>query len=114
MRQTFQYRLYPTDSQRARLESIRETCRRFYNDLLAERKTAWEERKESITKTQQLREVKERKATNFYAKDVHSHILQGVATDLDRAFAAFFRRVKAEKSRATRVSRVGTGSAASG
>jgi putative transposase len=95
MRKTFQYRLYPTDTQRARLESIRETCRHFYNDLLAERKEAWEERKEAITKTAQLREVKVRKATNPYAKDVHSHILQVVASDLDLAFAAFFRRVKA-------------------
>lgn len=95
MRQTFQYRIYPTHSQRTRLESIRETCRHFYNDLLAERKEAYEERDETITKTQQLREVKERKATNPFASGVHSHILQVVATDLDRAFQAFFRRVRA-------------------
>ena len=65
MRQTLQYRIYPTDSQRIRLESIRETCRRFYNDLLAERKEAWEARGETVTRTQQLREVKERKAINI-------------------------------------------------
>ena len=28
------YRLYPTTSQEARLDSVRETCRRFYNDCL--------------------------------------------------------------------------------
>jgi putative transposase len=95
MRATYQYRLYPTDAQRTRLERIRETCRRFYNDLLAERKQAWEECRETITRTQQLRQVKERKAGNPFAREVHSHILQVVVTDLDRAFAAFFRRVKA-------------------
>jgi putative transposase len=48
-----------------------------------------------VGKVEQLRHVKERKAENPYAAGVHSHILQLVVTDLDRAFAAFFRRVKA-------------------
>jgi len=62
---------------------------------LAERKTAYGERGETIGKYEQLRKVKERKATNPYAKNVHSHILQTVVQDLDKAFDAFFRRVKA-------------------
>ena len=77
------------------LDATLETARRFYNDLLAERKTAYEERRETIGKTAQLRRVKERKATNPYAAGVHSHLLQVVVADLDRAFQAFFRRVKA-------------------
>jgi putative transposase len=77
------------------LEATLETCRRFYNDLLAERKTAYEERRETVGKTAQLRRVKERKATNPGAAGVHSHILQVVVADLDRAFLGFFRRVKA-------------------
>jgi putative transposase len=44
---------------------------------------------------EQLRRVKERKATNPWAKNVHSHVLQTVVQDLDTAFDAFFRRVKA-------------------
>jgi putative transposase len=95
MRIAYRYRLYPTSAQRVRLEAIRETCRRFYNDLLAKRKQAWEDRRETITRTQQLRQVKERRATNPFTACVHSHILQVVVTDLDRAFGAFFRRVKA-------------------
>jgi putative transposase len=39
--------------------------------------------------------VKEQKAINPYAKGIHSHVLQVVVTDLDKAFQAFFRRVKA-------------------
>ena len=95
MIKTFQYRLYPTSSQRKTMESTIETCWRFYNDCLAERKIAYEERKEAIGKFQQLRKVKELKATSPYAKKIHSHVLQVTVADLDKAFQAFFRRVKA-------------------
>ncbi|HNR03069.1 MAG TPA: transposase [Anaerolineaceae bacterium] len=95
MIKTFQYRLYPTTSQRKTMESTIETCRRFYNDCLAERKEAYEERKESIGKFAQLRKVKVLKGTNSYAKNIHSHVLQVTVADLDKAFQAFFRRTKA-------------------
>ena len=77
------------------MSEITETCRRFYNDCLAERKTAYETEKRSVTKNAQLRGVKTLKATNPYATKVHSHILQIVVTDLDKAYQAFFRRLKA-------------------
>jgi len=89
------YRLYPSKAQQKRLESIQETARRWYNTCLAERKTAYEERQESIGKYAQLRQVKTLKASNPYAAGVHSHVLQVVVADLDKAFDAFFRRVKA-------------------
>ena len=95
MLKSFQYRIYPSKPQERKLEATRETCRRWYNDLLAERKTAYEERKETIGKYEQLRRVKEHKATNPWASEVHSHVLQVVVADLDTAFHAFFRRVKA-------------------
>ena len=95
MFQAFVYRLYPSKSQRARLEAVRETCRHFYNACRRERKEAYEERGETISKTVQLRKVKVEKATSPYALDIHSHILQNVVADLDKAFEAFFRRVKA-------------------
>jgi putative transposase len=91
----FVFRLYPSRSQRRRLEAVRETCRRFYNDLLRWRKDAYELHGISITKTEQLRQVRVEKDTSPYAADVHSHILQNVVADLDKAFQAFFRRVKA-------------------
>jgi putative transposase len=92
---TFCYRLYPSKAQARLLEETRETCRRFYNDCLAERRDGYEKDKRTVGKFEQLRRVKERKAANLYAAKVHSHILQVVVTDLDRAFQAFFRRVKA-------------------
>jgi len=95
VRKAFQYRMYPSKAQARKLAATRETCRRWYNDLLAERKTAYEERKETIGKYEQLRRVKDHKASNPWAAEVHSHVLQVVVTDLDNAFQAFFRRVKA-------------------
>ena len=95
MFKAFVFRLYPSKSQRGRLEAVRETCRHFYNDCLRERKDAYELHGISITKSEQLRKVKVEKATSPYALDIHSHILQNVAADLDKAFQAFFRRVKA-------------------
>lgn len=95
MLKTFKYRLYPSRSQTRLLEATLETCRRFHNDCLAERKDAYESEKRTVGKYEQLRKVKVLKETNPYAKDIHSHILQVVAADLDKAFQAFFRRVKA-------------------
>ena len=94
-RKAFLYRLYPSRPQARLLDATLETCRHFYNDCLAERKTAYQERGETVGKYEQLRQVKERKATNPWAKNVHSHVLQTVVQDLDKAFDAFFRRVKA-------------------
>jgi putative transposase len=73
---------------------VRQTCRHFYNDLLRERKDTYETTGQSVTKTFQLRKVKVEKATSPYAADIHSHILQNVVADLEKAFQAFFRRVK--------------------
>jgi putative transposase len=95
MIKAFQYRLYPSKSQERLLESTLETCRRWYNTCLAERKTAWEERRESVGLYVQLRKVKELKRENPFAAPLHSHVLQIVVQDLDKAFQAFFRRIKA-------------------
>ena len=44
-----------------------ETCRHFYNDCRRQRKEAYEERGETISKTVQLRKVKVEKATSPFA-----------------------------------------------
>jgi putative transposase len=62
---------------------------------LEERKVAWEGERHSVSKYEQLAKVKEYRKENPYAGQVHSHILQVVVTDLDKAYQAFFRRVKA-------------------
>jgi putative transposase len=95
MLKSFRYRLYPSRPQARLLDCTLETCRRWYNQCLAERRDAYHERRETIGKLQQLAKVKEQKATNRFARGVHSHVLQVVVADLDKAFQAFFRRVKA-------------------
>ncbi len=95
MFKVFSYRLYPSNAQRQRLESVLETARRFYNDCLGERKAVYETEKKTVGKTEQLRRVKIHKANNPFASNVHSHVLQVVVVDLDKAYKAFFRRVKA-------------------
>jgi putative transposase len=95
MIKTFEYRLYPTRTQAKRLSETLETCRHWYNTCLAERRDADPLRGESVGKYAQLAKVKDLKRTNPYAADIHSHILQGVVSDLDKAFQAFFRRIKA-------------------
>lgn len=95
MLKTFAYRLYPSKPQARLLDSTLETCRRWYNQCLAERRDAYQQRGETVGKFRQLAKVKEQKAINPYAKGIHSHVLQVVVADLDKAFQAFFRRVKA-------------------
>jgi putative transposase len=92
---TFKYRLYPSKKQARLLSQTLETCRRWYNVCLAERKETWETEKRSVGKFEQLAQVKTYRKENPLAGQVHSHVLQVVVADLDKAFQAFFRRVKA-------------------
>jgi len=91
---TFKYRLYPSQKQVVLMDETIETCRRWYNLCLGERKNAWETERRNIGKFDQLAKVKDYRKENAYAFRVHSHILQVVVADLDKAFQAFFRRVK--------------------
>jgi putative transposase len=95
MIKAYKYRLYPSKAQQFLLEQTLETCRRWYNTCLAERKEAYEIEKRSVGKFEQLRKVRELKRSNPYPANIHSHILQIVVQDLDKAFQSFFRRVKA-------------------
>ena len=89
------YRLYPSKTQQRELDQTLETWRRWYNRCLAERTEAYEQEQRPIGKYAQLRQVKTYKASNPYTGPVHSHVLQTVVQDLDKAFQAFFRRVTA-------------------
>jgi len=94
MYKTFKYRLYPSKNQGRLLNQTVETCRRWYNLCLAERKDAWEGEKRSVGKYEQMANAKLYRKENPYAGRVHSQVLQVVTADLDKAFQAFFRRVK--------------------
>lgn len=95
MLKTFKYRLYPSKAQERNLSLVLEVTRQFYNMCLAERKWAYELEGRSVGRYEQLAQVKRYKATFPQAQQVHSHVLQVVVADCDKAFVAFFRRVKA-------------------
>jgi putative transposase len=92
---TYKYRLKPTKAQRRQLAQTLEVCRWVYNETLATRKTAYEERGESIHLHDTQKLLPSWKKAHPELKQVHSQVLQDVQVRVDRAFRAFFRRVKA-------------------
>jgi putative transposase len=95
MRKAFRYRLYPTREQRRLLEQQLEECRWLYNRLLEERKTAWEQRQETVRLYDQHALLPALKGERPTLARVQSQVLQNVAVRIDLAFKAFFRRCKA-------------------
>ena len=94
MRKTFKYRIYPSSSQETKLEQTLNGCRWLYNHLLEQRKNSWESEKKSLSRFDQCNTFKELKKEKIFLNDIHSQVLQSVATRIDLAFRAFFRRVK--------------------
>jgi putative transposase len=92
---TFRYRLYPTREQQTTMRATLDECRWLYNHLMEERRTAWEERGESLSYFAQNATLPARKQERLSLATVHSQVLQDVLVRLDLAFKAFFRRVKA-------------------
>lgn len=94
MRKAYKFRLYPTKEQRERIQFTLERCRLLYNRLLEERRIAYETDKTTLNYYNQANTFNERKQHVPALKQVHSQVLQDVAKRLDKAFHAFFRRVK--------------------
>jgi putative transposase len=98
VRGNFVYRLYPTKAQTSALRRTLEECRWLYNYLLEQRKTAWEERRETLRLYDQQNALPSLKAERPSLATVHAQVLQNVAVRLDLAMNAFFRRVQAGKT----------------
>ena len=90
----YKYRIYPTKSQVSRLENQFSMCRHLYNWNLEERINAYKEHGETISYNQQQNALPRLKKERPWFKSVHSQVLQDVLRRLDRAYEAFFRRVK--------------------
>jgi putative transposase len=95
VRKSFKYRLYPNRSQIEALDAMLESHRRLYNLALRERRDVYEAQGHSVSYGEQSRRFKETRkvipsfaATNFSSS-------QATLRRLDRAFRAFFRRVRA-------------------
>jgi len=70
-------------------------CRWLYNELLEQRKLAYEELDISLSKYQQQDLLPLLKEERPSLSRIHSQVLQNVNDRLDKAFRAFFRRCKA-------------------
>jgi putative transposase len=91
----FKFRLYPTCPQRDRLSAmLRDHCE-LYNAALEERREAWRRRRVSVGVYDQAAQIKEiRRARPDLAVWSFTSKVQTLRR-LDKAFQAFFRRVKA-------------------
>jgi putative transposase len=69
-------------------------CRHVYNAAIEERRDAWQKCGVSVGYYQQKAELPPIKAEMPEYAEVHSQVLQDVVQRVDRAFQAFFRRVK--------------------
>ncbi|KRE97967.1 hypothetical protein ASG89_29120 [Paenibacillus sp. Soil766] len=94
MRRAYKYRLYPTRDQKKKIEFILERCRLLYNRLLEERLLAYKQNGKSLSYLDQQNSLVDRKNHIPILKHVYSQVLQDVAKRLDKAYQAFYRRVK--------------------
>jgi putative transposase len=87
--------LYPTRQQEAAMVTMLETHRHLYNRALAERKTAWEQEQRSVGFYDQSAQLKHDRVINPYLAATNFSSCQATLRRLDKAFQAFFRRIKA-------------------
>jgi len=111
-KQAYTFRLYPTRKQRHRLQETLDRCCKLYNAALTERRDAYtfhvrqhpnyydeatrkeRSRELSINYYEQANQLPAIKAIRDEYQDIHSQVLQDVLRRVQKAFDAFFRRVK--------------------
>ena len=92
---TYKYRLYPSKAQATKLDATLALCCELYNAALQERRDAWRIARTSINYHAQAVQLPEIKSLRHEFGRVHSQVLQETLKRLEKAFDAFFRRVKA-------------------
>jgi putative transposase len=90
----YKYRLYPTSAQAVRLQEVLDRCRELYNAALQERRDAYKMCPVSVGYNQQAAQLPDIKEIRPEYQEIHSQVLQDVLRRVDKAFKAFFRRVK--------------------
>lgn len=94
MIKSYKFRIFPTHSQKTKLENTLELCRELYNAALSERRDAWKLKRKSISYIDQQNVLPEIKAIREDVAEIHSQVLQDVLRRLDKSFKSFFNRVK--------------------
>ncbi|WP_119071423.1 RNA-guided endonuclease InsQ/TnpB family protein [Aggregatilinea lenta] len=95
MLRSYRYRLYPSAAQEKNLRLILDACRGLYNLALAERKYAYQLEGRGVSKAELYELARHYRQTFPYADQMFSQTAQSVIEQVDLAFQAFFRRVKA-------------------
>jgi putative transposase len=95
IRKMFRYKLKPTLEQERLLDRTLMLCRHVYNAAIGKRREAWQKCGVSVGYYQQKAELPGIKEALPEYGEVHSQVLQDVVQRVDRAFHAFFRRMKA-------------------
>ena len=95
MKKAYRYRIYPTKKQARLLHEQLALCAELYNAALQERRDAWRMCGKSITFTQQSAQLPQIKQIRPEYEGIFSQVLQEVLHRVDKAFQAFFRRVRA-------------------
>lgn len=88
------YRLYPTKAQERSLLAQLELCRRLYNKALWWRQGAWKREGVGVGRREQNLALPGLKNDLPEYREIPNAALEDVLTRVDRAFGAFFRRVK--------------------
>lgn len=95
LRRTYRYRLYPTARQRVALEAQLAFACELYNAALEQRRDAWHGRRRTVRYADQCRDITDIRANGFGPAGMSCYAMRDPLRRLDRAFAAFFRRLKA-------------------
>ena len=98
MRKTYKFRIYPTRKQKKALNKTLEACRWVYNKTLEYKKACWELYKRHSTYYTTTALLPRWKEIKPELNSVHSQILQDVQHRVDKAYKAFFRRVRAKEN----------------
>jgi hypothetical protein len=94
VQKTFKYKLKPTPEQEQAMAFVVRRCRELYNAALQERKEAWQKRGISVSVADQSAQLPAIKEVRPEYHGIHSQVLQDVLARLDKAFQAFFRRIR--------------------
>jgi putative transposase len=94
IRKTYKYKLKPTLEQERELGRTLMLCRHVYNAAIGERREAWRMRGVTVTYYQQKAELPGVKEAMPEYGEVNAQVLQEVVLRVDRAFEAFFRRIR--------------------
>jgi putative transposase len=97
MQIAYKFRIYPSHAQKNKLEQTLWLCCELYNAALQERRDAYKVSMTSIGYHAQAIQLPEIKTIREDIRGVHSQVLQDTLRRLDKAFDAFFRRLKTKE-----------------